>query len=287
MTINGNDKSLQIQNIYSVIHNRYVIICQGEKISYFLSGLLTNDASKSCYTLLLSASGRYISDVFLHVIDDKTTIIDASNSKVLDLLSFYKLRNNITLEDISNKCKVIFSNNKLAIPGTICSMSDPRISNFGIRTIITENNCLDDSTSPNLYLSQKYSFCIPDGETDMVSSKSVPMEFGINHLHGINLSKGCYLGQEAIMRTFTQGVIRKHLYQMCSVNKSIALDNIDNGSKILNDKNEPVGTWCSGWQNLGIALLRSEKIQRKTQLTVNNIQVTEKIAPWYPRKILT
>ena len=41
-------------------------------------------------------------------------------------------------------------------------------------------------SQPDLYLNNKYNFTIPDGDIDLIHSKSITVEYGVEKLGAIN-----------------------------------------------------------------------------------------------------
>eukprot|EP01130_Rhizamoeba_saxonica_P009459 TRINITY_DN3849_c0_g1_i2.p1 TRINITY_DN3849_c0_g1~~TRINITY_DN3849_c0_g1_i2.p1 ORF type:complete len:275 (+),score=39.65 TRINITY_DN3849_c0_g1_i2:78-902(+) len=50
---------------------------------------------------------------------------------------------------------------------------------------------------------------IPEGQTELIHDKQMPLEANLVEIGGLDLDKGCYIGQELVARTHFQGQIRK------------------------------------------------------------------------------
>jgi hypothetical protein len=128
----------------------------------------------------------------------------------------------------------------------------------------------------DLYLEDKYNYAIPDGFVDLVLDRSIPVEFGAEELGAISYTKGCYLGQEIISRTKYQGVVRKKIFKLQSIDGS----NLSIGEVL--SSGEIVGLACSTYKNMAIALLREERYLALTEkkATLNGNEVVISIPEW-------
>ena len=62
---------------------------------------------------------------------------------------------------------------------------------------------------------------MPDGSRDFIVDRSLPLELGMDVLHGVDFDKGCYVGQEVTARSRHRGTLRKALYQVRSDEESL------------------------------------------------------------------
>ena len=53
-----------------------------------------------------------------------------------------------------------------------------------------------------------------------VKKKTIPLEAAAHHFNAISFSKGCYVGQELIARTYYKGVLRKSILPVIAVKSS-------------------------------------------------------------------
>ncbi|KAF9950918.1 ccr4 associated factor [Modicella reniformis] len=52
---------------------------------------------------------------------------------------------------------------------------------------------------------------VPEGIDDFIAGTSLPLEYNLDYMHGVDFRKGCYVGQELTIRTYHKGIIRKRI----------------------------------------------------------------------------
>jgi folate-binding protein YgfZ len=265
------------------LSDRIIISCRGVDAQKFLQGITTNDVLQNFfYAAMLSPIGRFLFDFFVYQISPEHYLIDAASEIILDKMLSYKLRNKIELSNVSNEYAILYASTKLDVMSSFYFFPDTRRKGMGIRCILPKMFLSDldfGDHQQGLYAKAKYENTIPDGELDMVSDKSFPLEFGLSELNGVSYTKGCYLGQENLARTYHTGIIRKHVYRVIALDEE-PLSLIAKGSDIV-QKDCKVGIFCSGYNNLGIALIRSEDIHLKGTFTLCEKIILIEKAAWY------
>jgi folate-binding protein YgfZ len=188
----------------------------------------------------------------------------------LKKLGMYKINLDVVIEDMAD-LRVYYSNVRMR---DVAIYKDPRYSKLGYR-IISDS----DPHAQSSYMSDKYKYAIPDGGVDLLYDKAMPQEYGAEELHAISYTKGCYVGQEVISRTKSQGVVRKKIYK---ISADINLSEINHGA-ILVAGDQKIGIFCSGYKNYGIALIREENLKEKFGIAIalNGIEVHIECAEWY------
>lgn len=250
-----------------LLKNRSVISVTGADALKFLQSMTTNDLEnhQNSYNYLLSPQGKYLHDFFVSKVSDEELLIDIDYSCVgafIQKLNLYKLRRAVQLEDLSDDYCVVYSPlsalpTKAGIPEYKVHYQDPRFHKLGFRSII-KTSYINNSelVSNNLYKQDKYEFAIPDGVSDLIFDRSIPLHFGGEELLAISFSKGCYVGQEVISRAKYQGVIRKKIFKIKS-DLQISFHEI--GAEITDINGGKIGIFCSSYNNVGIVLLDEEK----------------------------
>jgi len=173
--------------------------------------------------------------------------VQASTTEYLDVFeehssaSTTKLPSEIELCKKSNESQIIFQ--------------DPRHTSLGVRIIhkneITEQKSTGDSSKYELIRIRNL---VPDGAKDMVQNSSFPLQYLVDHINGIDFNKGCYIGQEVVNRMKRQQTLRRKLYL---VQGNRVLPSI--GTKVVTSDSEEVGELRSSVNNIGFALLYTEK----------------------------
>ncbi len=115
---------------HQIINNKAFLQISGADALQFLQGIMSADvhAEKATYALLLNPQGRYLSDFFISWIEGNSAILElpvANKDQILAKLRMYKLRSDISLEDVSDQYFVVFSDGK--IEEAEVSYVDPRI----------------------------------------------------------------------------------------------------------------------------------------------------------------
>lgn len=255
------------KNFYNLLTDRAIITIKGIDRFKFLQSIITNDINKIIeqkiiYSLLLNPQGRYFSDFFIIAVEDYF-LIDCHTNRINELiikLNKYKLRSKVEIIDTQEEYQIISVIGKIEY-NSFSSLSyypDPRNLNMGHRIIINKNQ-LNDFISKNDLTDQNYNYdelrinhYIPEGEKDLISDKSYPLEYKIEKLGAIDFNKGCYIGQELTARTTYLGVIRKELYYITS--KEFLPQNGTN----ITIGDQKIGRLNSTYKNIGLALIRTE-----------------------------
>lgn len=89
---------------------------------------------------------------------------------------------------------------------------DPRLHILGTRAIVEDSATSAQGADVwHAYRRWRGLHGVAEGESEMPSGHAIPHEYNLVHLNGVNLSKGCYLGQEFVQRVATLGRVRKRL----------------------------------------------------------------------------
>jgi folate-binding protein YgfZ len=124
------------------------------------------------------------------------------------------------------------------------------------------------------------------------AGSAIPLEYNLDLLQGVTLSKGCYLGQELVARTHYQGLVRKRVIPIIVDSadvpcKEAALVGCD---VFYGNKTKPVGTIRGVCGIHGVAHVRLEaawdaiKEGHRFEVRVEGEKLSiEPIAPrWWP-----
>ncbi|WP_250294877.1 CAF17-like 4Fe-4S cluster assembly/insertion protein YgfZ [Wolbachia endosymbiont of Oedothorax gibbosus] len=240
--------------------SRGVIVLYGPDTRDFLQGIITNDinkldSQKAIYSLLLSPQGKYLYDFFL-IEYGKYTFLECENmhlQQMIEKLDLLKTYLRVKIKDVSALYKVgVLFNTKLAECSSKSQVifQDPRHKLLGMR-VIHKGEIKEPVGDFTQYEKVRIQNLVPDGAKDMVQNSSFPLQFLIN---GISFNKGCYIGQEVVNRMSRQEIFRRKLYLVEGDN---ALPDI--GTKVTNENNEEIGELRSSVDNIGLALLNTQK----------------------------
>lgn len=267
----------------SIISNRSIIMVTGTESTKFLQNLVTNDvmllkeASVGQYAMMLSPQGRFLFDMFIIHINSGYLLDIFTDTKdlLLKKLRMYKINLQVEIEDMQDWWVGYIADGS-SISDAIACYKDPRYEAMGYR-IVNTHHCELPEMVRHTYLRDKYLYTIPDGGIELLYDKAMPQEYGAEQLNAISYTKGCYVGQEVISRTKSQGVVRKKIYKILSEHN---LDDIAYGTEIMQDGNK-VGVVCSGYKNEGIALIREENLLSSDGASIFDFEVQLVIAKWY------
>lgn len=205
-------------------HDRCVLSVSGSEVVPFLQGLITNDMTlldhnSALYTALLSPQGRYVFDFFVIKGEEPHQYwIDCPASRAHDLikmLSFYKLRADVSIKNMSDAYAVILAigstcNIKTLSQEALICNTDPRHPALGIRALVPIQSLM--ALGPDRDTTAYEQLCIQlgaPGDADLIPQKSLPLESNFDIFNALSFTKGCYLGQELTTRTKFRGETRK------------------------------------------------------------------------------
>ncbi len=221
-----------------------IVVSGGDRASY-LQGLLTNDiaalkAGTGCYAAYLTPQGRMISDLFVYEIGDVILLslpdADAKNA-VLAKLDQFIFSEDVQLGDVTDAFAQIAVVGPQAegVVRTLVGGDVPAVEHASVRGDIVDGAAIvtrvTDTGEPgfDLYIEQlrlpllkkaleaagvaemdagtaevlRVEAGVPLFHRDM-DEETIPLEAGIEG-RAINRAKGCYVGQEVIVRVLDRG----------------------------------------------------------------------------------
>lgn len=117
---------------------------------------------------------------------------------------------------------------------------------------------------------------LPDGSRDMVIDRAIPLECGLEDLHAISWTKGCYMGQELTARTKHRGLVRKRYFPIEFEGPAP-----DFGTKIFQETEE-VGEVYSSNGPLALARLKLEAVTKEMALVAHHHRLRIIKPEWMP-----
>ncbi|WP_010414279.1 CAF17-like 4Fe-4S cluster assembly/insertion protein YgfZ [Citromicrobium sp. JLT1363] len=171
---------------------------EGESVSAFLQGLLTNDVTGElpAYAALLSAQGKTMFDMIVWpgrpCEYGETMLLDCEAAVADDLvkrLSLYRLRRKIEIarDESLSVHWIARSDGEHPV--------DPRLPALGQRWLAEadEGEAADDA-----WLAHRLSLGVPEGQAEL--GDILWLETNAVELNGVSFNKGCYIGQENTAR---------------------------------------------------------------------------------------
>lgn len=266
----------------------------------------------SIYAMFLNSKGRIICDSLIYSIGDKDSYIVEADSQIIDKLmkhlKMYKLKKKVDI-DLLDSYKVFAlydpKDDKGPVPkllecsressssatnGTVLKdkylFSDPRVPALGCR-LLTKNI---ETIPPELCVSNvnpttganfrwlRYTLGVGEGIIDIPPQICFPLEHNCDYMNGLNLHKGCYLGQELTARTYHTGKIRKRLMPLFLKKE---LNQPPSDLSLYDDKKQSLGKLRGVQFNAALALLRMHLVV-DIEISVGETHATTKIPHWWP-----
>lgn len=237
---------------------RTVLRISGSDRQEFLQGLITNDiaglSGGLVYAALLTPQGKFIVDFFLEARDDAILLdVDSAYAAALfQRLSMYKLRADVSIEDTQ---LIVSRGVNNAPPG---ALPDPRHPAMGWR-LIGETDQSQDVDWDAI----RVAHLIPETGIELTPDSYI-LEAGFEALHGVDFTKGCYVGQEVTARMKHKTELRKGLTRV-TIDGTAPV-----GTPIMAGDKE-VGTLFTQSGGQAIAYLRFDRA--KGDLTAGSAQI--------------
>ena len=202
----------------ALLEDRAIIAIAGDEARGFLQGLITNDIeelspARALYAALLTPQGKILFD-FLVVEGDGALLIDcvaSSRDALVKKLALYKLRAKVTIEPRDQLAVLTGLTGRPALHGN--TFGDPRNAHLGSRSIGARAEMPADVFTAAEYHRHRLELGIPEG-ADFGSDKMFALDAGLDELHGVSFTKGCYVGQELTARMKHRGTARKRVLRI-------------------------------------------------------------------------
>ncbi len=255
-----------------------MIAVSGPDAASFLNGLVSVDVLKlnrPRYALMLTPQGKFFADFFL-VPDEERILIDIAGTYAADMLKrlqVYKLRAQVQVR-LEDQLHIYAGWGETT---HVEAWTDPRLEMLGSRLIISDAEF--SSLSAEAYDLHRLMLGVPESTLDMVQDKSLPLECGMDELHGVDFDKGCYVGQEVTARTKYRATIRKRLIPLRA-----KLGGFPASGTPVMQAEKPVGELRSHRGEYAIALLQLEALHaplsESNSLHVGDVECMPFIPEW-------
>jgi folate-binding protein YgfZ len=262
------------------LRNRGFLRLSGPDRLTFLQGLVSNDVNTvapghAVYSCLLTPQGKFLHDFFL-IADGESLLIECEADRRADLaqrLKVYKLRSKIEIAEADYAVFVLLTSDPVTA-GAI-AYPDPRSAALGKRFLAPQDLAL--AGLPELpfdsYDQLRIAEAVPDGSRDMEVGKAILLENNIDLLNGLAWDKGCYTGQELTARTRYRGLVKKRLAPV-----RIAGTVPPAGTPLI-EKGTEVGEMRSSNGDVGLALLRLERLRQPGSIEIEGAVLTPEPTP--------
>ncbi|MGJ5180000.1 YgfZ/GcvT domain-containing protein [Bradyrhizobium oligotrophicum] len=271
------------------LDDRGVVQVSGDDARKFLNGLFTTDVGKlhpgeARFGALLTPQGKIIVDFLVTQVSSSSEggerfLLDCPRAlaqALSDKLNVYKLRAKVAVGNLSDQVGVIAVWDGAVGATPEPSFIDPRHETLGARVIASQSSLQDvaaalgaEVVAADAYEAHRIDCSVPRGGLDFMYGDAFPHETNMDRLHGVDIGKGCYVGQEVVSRMHHRGTTRTRAAQVLLDGESP-----EPGTPILaGDKT--VGTMGSAAQRKGMALLRidraAEAMEAGTALTAGGL----------------
>ncbi|CCD85357.1 gcvT, glycine cleavage T protein (aminomethyl transferase) [Bradyrhizobium sp. ORS 285] len=255
------------------LDDRGVVQVSGDDARKFLNGLVTTDVTKlvpgdARFGALLTPQGKIIIDFLVTEVPasdgGERFLLDVPRAlaqALTDKLNVYKLRAKVAVSNLSAELGVIAVWDGAVGTMPEQSFTDPRHARLGARVIASQDALTTIATQlgaeivdADAYEAHRIACSVPRGGLDFMYGDAFPYETNMDRLHGVDIGKGCYVGQEVVSRMHHRGTTRTRTAQ-------VVLDgpSPEPGTPILAGE-KSIGTMGSAAQQKGIALVRIDRV---------------------------
>lgn len=268
------------------LDDRAIIAISGPEARDYLQGLVTNDVTgglapgTGLYAALLSPQGKILFDFFITE-GDGALLLDcakASREILLKKLKMYKLRAKIEIEArdqlaVYSSLKGHPENRPTPYADRAITFADPRMTALGKRSIGAIAEMPANLPGPHAYHQMRLALGVPEG-TDFGSEKIFALDAGLEELHGVSFTKGCYVGQELTSRMKHRATARKRIVM-------IAAEMDLPGSGAVTRGGSEIGEILASYGRSAFALVRLDRLEEtQGDITTGSIPVTLTSPPW-------
>ena len=225
----------------------------------WLDGLITNSvrADTPVFAALLTPQGKIIADMVVTPITGgfRLDTPKAMGAELLKRLKMYTLRAPITVEDASESVATyaVWDEAEDDLPAG--AYPDPRHASLGYRAFGVPSLAEVDLAA---YDAHRLGLGVPDSLFDYGPSEVFPHDADMDEMNGIDLKKGCFVGQEVVSRMARLGTVRKRMRAVVLESEAEAGDPIQSGSRRVGDILHVHG-------NMAMALVRLDRMEAATE----------------------
>ncbi len=193
---------------WCVLPSRTGLRISGGEATEFLQNLISNDAGRAgenlaLYASLLTPQGKLLYDFFIHR-HEGSYMLDIAKKQAEALhakLAFYRLGADIVITPEDEAIYAVWGG---ALPAIdlrgLEGFADPRHRALGKRLY----HCAAPADGREQDEEAYYDYCIERGAADPAREAEAgacfPHEFNLDLMHGLDFTKGCFVGQEVVSR---------------------------------------------------------------------------------------
>jgi hypothetical protein len=245
----------------AILRDRAVISVEGPDARDFLQGVVTNDMTRcpdgqAIYAALLTPQGKILFDFFVIATGTRLLLDCAASSaeELMKRLGFYRLRAKVSISLAPDfVIAALWGAPAPGIAGTLI-FPDPRLQSLGTR-LAAEIGPVEAALAPIAagdYEIFRLQLGVPES-ADFPPDQVFALDAGMEELHGVSFTKGCYIGQEVTARMKHRSTARRRFYMIETEGAALP------GTVVEADGRE-LGRISSGKSGIGLALVRMDRV---------------------------
>jgi len=228
----------------------------GQHIQSFLNGIFSNSlAQKANYGAFLNTKGRIVTDAFVIIHTQEECWIVTPTTRVpslMDHIHHLGMFSDITLTKTHHH--VYRALQSVAKPRNLTfSFADPRLPELGFWGIAPPQEEIAPPKKPMAIHQARLQHGIAEGD-NIPENRGIILQYNFQNIHGVSFTKGCYVGQELIARTYHRGEIRKIITPIT------VEGTLEPGTKLLDKNGNEAGHIVETIPPYGIALCPYEAL---------------------------
>ncbi len=228
---------------------RTIIALEGPDTLALLERLVTNNThdwagGEARYGALLTPQGKLVAD-YLALRTGSGVLIDVAAAGAEDLarrLKLFRLRAEVE----------ITPRDDLAIALDPAGHGDPRSDDLPARTILPAGETAGDASAD--WRKVRLAAGIAEFGEDFTSAEVFPSDINMDQLGGVDLKKGCFVGQEVVSRMHRRGNVRRRTM-------AISGEGVAPGASVTAG-GSTLGEITSAQDNRGLARIRIDRLAK-------------------------
>lgn len=249
-------KFMRMDTAFTPLPDRAVLALAGPDTLAFLERVVTCNTAdwapgEARHGALLTPQGKVIAD-FLALRDEAGVLLDVARGALADLqkrLTLYRLRSDVA---IAPREDLTVITGKGALPENAAqAFEDPRHEGAPLRAFTSEPLAPDEAALAR-WQAGRIAAGLPELGEDFGAAEVFPAEINMDVTGGVDLKKGCFIGQEVVSRMHRRGNIRKR-------SLVLAADGAEPGAPVLAGDSE-IGTVTSAAGGHALARIRIDRL---------------------------
>lgn len=262
-----------------ILPGRAILSLTGPDTLTLLERLVTNntsdwDAGAARYGALLTPQGKVIAD-FIALRTQTGVLLDVANDHIAGLakrLKMFRLRSDVTIEQCEDMAVAITATPQDG------AFADPRSAHLPLRAFVP----MQDGQTCGDYDDRRVANGMAEQGEDFDSTDVFPADINMDLHGGVDLKKGCFVGQEVVSRMHRRGNIRRRTIELTGTDLVKGQQVL--GDALLGEITSATKDGCSA-----LARVRVDRLAKadaaKQALTVNDNPVILKKPDWLQQEM--